>query len=87
MWLRGKDSACNAGDPGLTPGSGTIPWRRAWQPTPVFSPGGAHGQRSLVGYSSGGCKELGTAEVTEHTHRTARRIKCGYCTFCKSEKY
>ena len=28
-----------------------IPWRRAWQPTPVFLPGEFHGQRSLVGYS------------------------------------
>ena len=26
-----------------------IPWRRAWQPTPVFLPGESHGQRSLVG--------------------------------------
>ena len=31
-----------------------IPWRRAWQPTPVFLPGESHGQRSLVGYSSWG---------------------------------
>ena len=30
---------------------GKIPWRRAWQPTPVFLPGEPHGQRSLVGYS------------------------------------
>ena len=28
-----------------------IPWRRAWQPTPVFLPGESHGQRRLVGYS------------------------------------
>ena len=28
-----------------------IPWRRAWQPTPIFLPGESHGQRSLVGYS------------------------------------
>ena len=28
-----------------------IPWRRKWQPTPVFLPGESHGQRSLVGYS------------------------------------
>ena len=28
--------------------------RRAWQPTPVFLPGEAHGQRSLVGYSPQG---------------------------------
>ena len=26
-----------------------MPWRREWQPTPVFSPGESHGQRSLVG--------------------------------------
>ena len=35
-----------------------IPWRRQWQPTPVFLPGKFHGQRSLVGYSLCGCKEL-----------------------------
>ena len=29
-----------------------IPWRRAWQPTPVFLPEESHGQRSLEGYSS-----------------------------------
>ena len=28
-----------------------IPWRRKWQPTPVFLPGKSHGQGSLVGYS------------------------------------
>ena len=28
-----------------------IPWRRTWQPTPVFLPGESHGQRSLGGYS------------------------------------
>ena len=30
-----------------------IPWRRAWQPTPVFVPGKSHGQRSLAGSSIG----------------------------------
>jgi len=29
---------------------GKIPWRRAWQPTPVCLPGESHGQRNLVGY-------------------------------------
>ena len=28
-----------------------IPWRRAWQPTPVFLPGESQGQRSLAGCS------------------------------------
>ena len=27
-----------------------IPWRRAWQPTPVFLPGESHGQGSLAGH-------------------------------------
>ena len=27
-----------------------IPWRRAWQPTPGFSPGESHTQSSLEGY-------------------------------------
>ena len=33
-------------------------WRREWQLTPVLLPGESHGQRSLVGYSPWGCKEL-----------------------------
>ena len=28
-----------------------IPWRRAWQPTPVFFPGESHEQRNLAGFS------------------------------------
>ena len=38
--------------PGFYPWVGKNPWRRAWQPTPVFFPGKSHGQRSLVGYIS-----------------------------------
>ena len=45
------------GRPGLDPCVGKIPWRRAWQPTPVFLPGESHGQRSLAGYSQWGRKE------------------------------
>ena len=37
-----------------------IPWRRKWQPTPVFLPGKLHGQRILAGYSPCGCKESDT---------------------------
>ena len=39
--------------------------RRQWHPTPVFLPGKSHGQRSLVGCSPWGCKEL---DVTERLH-------------------
>ena len=41
-----------------------IPWRRAWQPTPVFLPGEYHGQRNLAGYSPWGHKESNTTEAT-----------------------
>ena len=34
---------------GFDPWVGKIPWRRAWQPTPVFLPGESHGQRGLAG--------------------------------------
>ena len=49
---------------------GKIPWRRAWQPTPVFLPGELHGQRSLAGYSPQDCKESDMTEVTEHACNT-----------------
>ena len=35
---------------GFNPRVRKIPWRRKWQPTPVFLPGKSHGQRSLAGY-------------------------------------
>ena len=44
-------------DTWVQPLSQTIPWRRKWQPTPVFLPDKSHGQRSLVGYSPWGCQE------------------------------
>ena len=59
----GTESACNAGDQGSIPGVGKIPWKRAWQPTPVFLSGESHGQRSLAGCSPWGCKE---SDTTEH---------------------
>ena len=58
-----KESVCNAGDPGLIPG---IPWRRKWQPTPVFLPGKSHGWRSLVDNTPWGCKESDTTERLTH---------------------
>ena len=39
-----------------------MPWRRAWQPTPVLVPGEPHGQGSLAGYSPWGHKESDTTE-------------------------
>ena len=54
----GRESACNAGDQGLIPGSGRSPGGPKWQPTPVFLPEKSHGQRSLVGYSPWGHRDL-----------------------------
>ena len=50
------------GTSGFNPWVGKIPWRRKWQPTPVFLPGKSHGWRSLAGYIPWGCKELDTTE-------------------------
>ena len=49
---------------GFHPWVGKIPWRRTWQPTPVFLPGESCGQRHLAGYSLWGCKELDRTEAT-----------------------
>ena len=52
----------------VDPWVGKIPWRRKWQPTPVFLPGEFHGQRTLAGYSPWGRKESDMTE--EHTSAT-----------------
>ena len=60
-----KASAYNAGDPGSDPWVRKVPWRKKWQPTPVFLPGKSHGWGSLVGYSPWGHKE---SDMTERLH-------------------
>ena len=61
-----KNLPANAGDMrhGFDPWVGKIPRRRAWKPTPVLLPGESCGQRSLVGYSPWGRKEMDTTEAT-----------------------
>ena len=52
--LVGKESACQCRRckrQGFNLWVGKIPWRRKWQPMPVFLPGKSHGQWSLVDYS------------------------------------
>ena len=41
-----------------------MPWRRKWQPTPVFLPGESQGRGSLVGCRLWGRTEPGTTEAT-----------------------
>ena len=51
-----------------------IPWRREWQPTPVFLPGESHEQRSLVSYSPWGRSELDMTDRLTHTCAVTRAL-------------
>ena len=46
----------------MDPWLGKIPWRRKWQPAPVFLPGKSHAWRSLVGYNPWDRRELDMTE-------------------------
>ena len=64
--IRGKEPTCQCRRHktyGFDPWVAKIPWRRAWQPTPVFLPGASHGQWSLVGCSRWGEKQ---SDMTEY---------------------
>ena len=47
---------------GFDPWVRKIPWRRKWQPTPIFLPGESHEQRRVMDYSPWGRKE---SDMTE----------------------
>ena len=64
-WLRWERIHLQCRRPGFDPWVGKIPWRRAWQPTPVFLPGESprrDSQGSLAGCSPWGHKESDTTE-------------------------
>ena len=65
-WFRGKESACQCRTHSFYPSIGNIPWKRKWQPTPVFLPGKSHGQRSLAGCSPWGSQRVGRNWVSTH---------------------
>ena len=65
LWLHGAflvaqwlESTCQFKRRGFNSWIRKIPWRRKWQPTPVFLPGKSHGQRSLAGWSPWGHKKI-----------------------------
>ena len=72
-----EEPACQCRRPkryGFSPWVGTIPWRRKWQPTPVFLPGETHGRRSLAGYSPWSRKQSDTlSNLAQHLHSAGRR--------------
>ena len=66
---------------GFDPWVGKIPWRREWQPTPVFFPGESHEQRSLANYSALCRKESDTTEDLTHTTHKACITRVIVCVF------
>ena len=59
-----------------------IPWRRAWQPIPVFLPGKSHGHRSLVSCAPEGHKESNTTEMIYYTAAVAAKSLQSCPTLC-----
>ena len=59
-----KEYACQCRRCRFDPWVKQIPWRKKWQPTPVFLPEKSLGQRILVDYSPWSCKK---SDTTEHT--------------------
>ena len=77
----GKEPACQFRRHkrcGLNPWVGKIPWRRKWQPIPVFLPGESHGQKSLAGCNPWGCKESDMTEMTEHQWENRIVFVCAF---------
>ena len=72
-WLSGKESACQQRRLKrcrFNPWVEKMPWRRKWQPAPVFLPGKSHGQRSLEGYSLWGWKSRTRLNQLDHHQHT-----------------
>ena len=76
-WLSGKAPTCQCRR------VRKIPWRRKWQPAPVFLPRKSHGQRSLAGYSPWGCKE---SDVTEGLSNNSNKEPKSYMPWDMAEK-
>ena len=65
QWLNGKESTCRCRRLRFSLWVEKIPWRRKWQPTPVFLPGKSHGHGSLASYSLWGHKSVKDNLVTK----------------------
>ena len=63
-----QETIYDSGDASSTPGSGRFPWRREWQPAPVFLPEKSHGQRSRWATVHGVTVRHDLATKPAHTH-------------------
>ena len=75
-----KEAACQCRRREFDPWVGKNPWRKKWQPTPVFLPGNSHGQRSLVGYSPWGRKRVGHHLATKQQQQTTHCTQTSACS-------
>ena len=89
-----KESACNAGDLGLIPGSGRSPGKGECLPSPVFLPGEPPGQRSLAGYSVWGCRVGHNSATNIHSfnptapkHRDTNDLEPSQLLSCWKDRY
>ena len=87
-WLSGKESSCNAGHKRykFNPWIRKIPWKKAWQPTPVFLPGESYGQRSWqapVHWVTKGQTCLKLLSTHVHTHTCNQRKRGGKAFKCE----
>ena len=80
-WLSGKESTCQCRRCRYNPWVGNFPWKRKWQPTPVFLPGKSHGQRSLGATVHGVSKsQTGLSALRTHTHASLQyNAECFHC--------
>ena len=65
----------------MIPGSERFPWRRKWQPTPVFLPGKSHGQRGLVATGHGVAKSWTTPKSKLCQNPAPANDTCGFTHF------
>ena len=72
---------------GVNPWVRKTPWRRPWQPTPIFLPGKSLGQRSLTGYL--GSQRVGHNLATEHDgqSKSCEQFRCSLVKFPLSERW
>ena len=63
-WLRQSRICLQCRRPRFDPWVGKIPWRRKWEPTPVFLPGKSQWTEEPAGCSLCGCRESDMTELT-----------------------
>ena len=85
-WLSGKASTCQCKEMQVQSLGWKAPWRRKWQPTPVFLPGESHGQRSLAGNSPWIRKELDTTYQLNKSNLMQGSYFIGFSCFILSKQ-